>query len=72
LANTFPRLASFSKSSLISVQEILDATDLDSIFFLPLSQQAEMELTQLQDQLEDYYFGAEQLTNGKEILQPYL
>jgi hypothetical protein len=64
LANTFPRLASFSKSSLISVQEILDATDLDSIFFLPLSQQAEMELTQLQDQLEDYYFGAEQLTNG--------
>jgi hypothetical protein len=59
LANSFPRLASFSKSSLISVLDTLVATDLDSIFFLPLSEQAEMELAQLQDQLEDYYFDAD-------------
>jgi hypothetical protein len=56
LANTFPQLASFSKSSLISVLQILDANDLDSIFFLPLSQQAEMELAQLQD----YYDATDQ------------
>ena len=48
LATNFPRIASFAKSSSSSVQEILQATNLDSIFFLPLSTQATEELELLQ------------------------
>ena len=40
LAATYPRIASFSKSTTISVQEVMQTEDLDSIFFLPLSQHA--------------------------------
>jgi len=37
LSTTFPRIASFSKSETISVQEVMQMEELDSIFFLPLS-----------------------------------
>jgi hypothetical protein len=56
LANSYPRLASFSISVAISVQEVLQAADLDTIFTLPLSQQAMHELEQLQDDLADLNF----------------
>jgi hypothetical protein len=47
ISNTYPRLASFAKNEDASVAEIMQAEDLDSIFFLPLSQQALHELEDL-------------------------
>ena len=37
LANKFPIIHSFANNSNISVQEIMSADDLDSLFYLPLS-----------------------------------
>jgi hypothetical protein len=38
ISEAYPRLASFAKKKDASVMEIMQANDLDSIFFLPLSQ----------------------------------
>ena len=54
LATNFTRIASFAKSSSSSVQEILQATDLDSIFFLPLSTQETKELKLLQLHIQNF------------------
>jgi hypothetical protein len=51
LAHRFPRLYSFARNSSISVNEVLSAEDLDSLFWLPLSQEAFDELQSLQDVL---------------------
>ena len=56
LAEKFPRLASFAKSTLISVQEMVLAEDLDSMFVLPFSQAALDELLQLQQLTENIPF----------------
>jgi len=53
LAQTYPRLASFARNRGASVLEIMEAVDLDSLFLLPLSQQAFEELETLQAQLQD-------------------
>jgi hypothetical protein len=52
VSETYPRLASFAKNVDASVEEIMQAEDLDSILFLPLSQQALHELEDLQAQLQ--------------------
>lgn len=49
----YPRLASYSKSASISVLDVMQAEDLDSLFFLPLSQQALEEFEQLQTYLQN-------------------
>jgi hypothetical protein len=49
----YPRLASYSRSDAISVLDVMQAKDLDSIFFLPLSHQALQELEQLQTHLQN-------------------
>jgi hypothetical protein len=51
LATSFARLASFALNSAASVKEVLDAEDLDAVFFLPLSQEAFQEQEQLQETL---------------------
>jgi hypothetical protein len=51
LAHHFPRLYSFARNSSISVNEVLSAEDLDSLFWLPLSEEAFDELQSLQDVL---------------------
>ena len=53
LTNSYPRLASSSRSTTISVYEVMEATDLDTIFILPLSQQAMEELDHLQIELQN-------------------
>jgi len=53
LAQTYPRLATFARNRGASVLEIMEAVDLDSLFLLPLSQQAFEELETLQAQLQD-------------------
>jgi hypothetical protein len=52
LAHTYPRLASFARSNTISVYEVMQAQDLDTLFILPLSQQALEELDDLQNHLQ--------------------
>jgi len=49
LALSHPRIASFARSNTMSVQKIMQTTDLDEIFTLPLSQQALDELNHLQE-----------------------
>ena len=66
LKSKYPRLASFSKSNIISVQEIMEATELDTIFILPLSQQAMEELDQLQNELQNVPYDE----NAKDQWQP--
>ena len=51
LSEKFPRLFSFAINPDISVKEIIMAQDLDSIFHLPISEQASQELGDLQDLL---------------------
>lgn len=51
LAHCFPRLFSFTRNANISVKDVMAAEDLDSIFFLPLSQEAFDELQILKDHL---------------------
>jgi hypothetical protein len=47
----FPRLYSFVKNKNISVMDSLAAQNLDELFHLPLSEEAFLELQQLQDML---------------------
>lgn len=51
LATMFPRLFSFAHNAHTSVKNIMDAPDLESIFHLPLSQEAYQEMLELQDVL---------------------
>jgi hypothetical protein len=51
LAHRFPRLYSFARNASISVNEVMSAEDLDSLFMLPLSQEAFEELQMLRDVL---------------------
>ena len=48
LSEKFPRLFSFAINLDISVKEIIMAQDLDSVFHLPISEQAFQELGELQ------------------------
>jgi hypothetical protein len=50
-ATSFPRLASFALNSAASVKEVLEAEDLDALFFLHLSQESFQELEMLQETL---------------------
>lgn len=52
LAHKYPRLASFARSDSISVLEVMQAEDLDTLFILPLLEQALDELETLQEQLQ--------------------
>lgn len=52
LANKYPRLASFARTDGISVLEVMQAEGLDTLFMLPLSEQAMDELETLQEQLQ--------------------
>ena len=44
LKHVYPRIASYSRSESISVFDVMQAKDLDTLFFLSLSQQALEEL----------------------------
>jgi hypothetical protein len=46
--NKFPRLFSFAKDKLISVKKILNTTQMESLFHLPLPEQAWQEYQALQ------------------------
>jgi hypothetical protein len=48
LAISYPRLTSFALNSAASVKDILEANNLNSIFILPLSQEALQEFEQLE------------------------
>ena len=63
LATEFPRIASFSKSNTISMQEVMQVENLDDIFHLPLSQQAFEELDQIQDSLQHDRYDQEEEDN---------
>lgn len=52
LAQNFPMLFSFARLKDASVKQIMLAQDLESIFHLPLTQEAYHELTELQDYLQ--------------------
>jgi len=56
LAETFPHLLQFSRNDRISVQGVMQAEDLDSLFILPLTQEAFTELESLQDLLQTISF----------------
>lgn len=53
LAHKYPRLASFARSDGVSVFDTMQAEDLDTLFFLPLSDQAWEELESLQMHLQN-------------------
>ena len=59
LSQEFPRLASFASNENASVLEVMQATDLDELFFLPLSQQAFEEYEVLQLQLQNLPYDAD-------------
>jgi hypothetical protein len=59
LADSFPRLFSFATNSQVSVQEVMQAPDLDSLFSLPLSLEAFLELQQLQPYLGEISYNAD-------------
>jgi hypothetical protein len=52
-------LASFARSDGISILEVMQAEDLDTLFMLPLSEQALDELENLQAQLQDFPYDQE-------------
>jgi hypothetical protein len=52
LSHTYPRLASFALSPTSSVKVVMEVTDLDDIFILPFSEQAILELGELQEALQ--------------------
>jgi hypothetical protein len=52
LAHKYPRLASFARSEEISILQVMQADDLDTLFMLPLSEEALDELVSLQNQLQ--------------------
>ena len=47
LSEQYPRLASFARQENISVFEIMQAEDLETLFIMPLSQQAFAEFDSL-------------------------
>jgi hypothetical protein len=53
LSVQYPRLASYARQESISVFEVMQADDLETLFILPLSQQAFDELDSLQEQLQN-------------------
>jgi hypothetical protein len=59
LAHRFPRLYSFAKDTSISVNGVMNAEDLDSLFMLPLSQEAFDELHMLEEVLQVQSFDEE-------------
>ena len=59
LSFKFPRLFSFALNPDISAREIIQAEDLDSIFHLPLSQQALEELFEMQTLLLQIDYNAD-------------
>ena len=59
LSQEFPRLASFASNENASVLEVMQATDLDELFFLPLSQQAFEEYEVLQLHLQNLPYDAD-------------
>lgn len=59
LNRSFPHIASYSRSASISVLEVMQADNLDDIFFLPLSEEALDELQQLRTQLQDIPYDEE-------------
>jgi hypothetical protein len=52
LFHTYPRLASFTLSTTSLVNVVMEATDIDDIFIPPFSEQAILELEELQDALQ--------------------
>jgi hypothetical protein len=56
LSERFPRLEYFAKNRTGSVLGIMQTEDLDSIFMLPLSQQAFDEFQQLQVEIQEFHF----------------
>lgn len=56
LSTKYPRLASFSRNTNISVHEVMQTVDLDTLFFLPLSQQALEDLISLQQDVQEVPF----------------
>lgn len=52
LSQQYPSLASFATNRNISVMEVMQADDLDNLFFLPFSQQALQEFDDLQAHLQ--------------------
>lgn len=54
LSEQYPRLLSFTKNPRISVKEVFDAEELESLFFRPLSQGAFDELGHLWTDLQDF------------------
>ena len=53
LSHTYPRLASFVGSDDESAKQTIQSEDLDSIFVLPLSEDAFGELDKLQEKLQE-------------------
>jgi len=66
LAVSHPRIASFARSNTIYVKEIMQATGLDNIFMLPLSQEALDELNHLQEVIHSVPYDE----SGKDIWLP--
>jgi hypothetical protein len=56
VADDFPRLFSFARHKSISVKAVMEAQDLDTLFFLPLSREAFAELQDLQLLLQSFAF----------------
>ena len=52
LQESLPRLFSFARNQKISVADFLATTDLTEHFYLPLSEQAQQELSELQDVIQ--------------------
>lgn len=58
VADLFPRLFSFASNTQVSVRDVINAEDLETLFSLPLSQEAFSELQQLQLYLQDVPYNA--------------
>jgi hypothetical protein len=59
LLQKFPRLVSYARNEEVSVLQVMEAEDLDSLFILPLSPQASEELEMLQWQLANMPYDQE-------------
>jgi len=60
LSTDFPRIASFSKSEHVSVQQVMQTQDMEDMFHLPLSVQALEELNDLQTVIQEVTYDANQ------------
>jgi hypothetical protein len=67
LASKFPRLASFVKNDGTSIFNVMQAEDLDTIFMLPLSDEALEELEALQGQLQEIEYDQERGDKWKPV-----